>query len=58
VATGYTPYQLIYGLPIEYVLSINGDHKDAEPTRVLIAKIIGTYWKLRTMWESTNGTDF
>ncbi len=44
VATSYTPYQLIYGLhplmPTEYVLlTISGDHKDVEPTRVLIAKI-------------------
>jgi hypothetical protein len=44
VAIGYTPYKLIYGLhplmPIEYArLAISGDHKDVEPTRVLIAKI-------------------
>ncbi len=44
MATSYTPYQLIYGLhplmPTEYVLlTISGDHKDVEPTRVLIAKI-------------------
>jgi hypothetical protein len=44
VATWYTPYKLIYGLhplmPIEYVwLTISGDHKDVEPTRVLIARI-------------------
>jgi hypothetical protein len=44
VAIGYTPYQLIYGLhplmPTQYVLSaINGDHKDAKPTRVLITRI-------------------
>ncbi len=42
---GYTPYQLVYGLhplmPIEYVLpAINGDHKNAKPTRILIARII------------------
>jgi hypothetical protein len=40
-----TPYQLVYGLhpliPIEYVLlAISGDHKDVEPTRILIARII------------------
>jgi hypothetical protein len=39
-----TPYQLVYGLhpliPIEYVLSIiSGDHKDVEPTKVLITRI-------------------
>jgi hypothetical protein len=44
VTTGYTPYLLVYGLhplmQIEYVLSpISGDHRDAEPTRVLIARI-------------------
>jgi hypothetical protein len=44
VATNYTPYQLVYGLhPLmltEYVLlTINGDHKDAKPTKVLIAII-------------------
>jgi hypothetical protein len=44
VAIGYTPYLLIYGLdllmPTEYVLSvISGDHRDAEPTKVSIAKI-------------------
>ncbi len=45
VAKGYTTYQLVYGLhllmPTKYVISaINGDHKDVEPTRVLIARII------------------
>jgi hypothetical protein len=40
MATCYTPYQLVYGLnfimPTKYVLlAINGDHKNAEPTRVL-----------------------
>jgi hypothetical protein len=40
VAIGYTPYQLVYGLHpltlIEYVLpTINGDHRNAEPTIVL-----------------------
>ncbi len=45
MATGYTPYQLVYGLhtlmPTKYVLLvINGDHKDAKPTKVLIARII------------------
>jgi len=44
VATNYTPYQLIYGLhplmPTKYVLlAISGDHRDVEPTRILIAKI-------------------
>ncbi len=42
---GYTPYQLVYGLhplmPTKYVLpTINGDHKDVEPTRVLTTRII------------------
>jgi hypothetical protein len=42
VATGYKPY--FYGLhplmPIEYVMSIiNGNHRDVEPTKVLIARI-------------------
>ncbi len=46
VAIGYTPYQLVYGLhplmPTKYVLlAINIDHKHAEPTRVLITRIIG-----------------
>jgi hypothetical protein len=45
VVIGYTPYQLVYSLhplmPIEYVLStINGDHIDVGPTKVLIAKVI------------------
>jgi hypothetical protein len=40
VATCYIPYQLIYGLhplmPTKYVLlTISGDHKDVEPTKVL-----------------------
>jgi len=44
VATNYMPYQLVYGLhplmPTEYVLlTINGDHKDAKSTKVLIAII-------------------
>jgi hypothetical protein len=44
VAIGYTPYQLVYGLhPLmvtKYVMSaINGDHKDVEPTKVLITRI-------------------
>jgi len=44
VATSYTPYQLVYGLhplmPTEYILlAINGDNRNAEPTKVLIAKI-------------------
>jgi hypothetical protein len=44
VVTLYTSYQLVYGLHplilIEYVLlAISGDHKDAEPTRVPIARI-------------------
>jgi hypothetical protein len=39
VPTLYAPYKLVFGLhslmPTEYVLStINGDHKDVEPTRV------------------------
>jgi hypothetical protein len=45
VVIGYTPYQLVYGLhplmPTKYVLpTINGDHKDVEPTRVLTTRII------------------
>jgi hypothetical protein len=45
VATCYTPYQLVYGLhplmPTTYVLlAISGDHRDVEPTKVLIAIII------------------
>jgi len=45
VATCYTPYQLVYGLhllmPIEYVLrAISGDHIDAKPTKVLIARVM------------------
>jgi hypothetical protein len=45
VAIGYTPYQLVYGLHpltlIEYVLpTINGDHKNVEPTKVLTTRII------------------
>jgi hypothetical protein len=45
VATCYTPYQLVYGLhPLmttTYVLLvISGDHRDVEPTKVLIAIII------------------
>jgi hypothetical protein len=44
VATSYIPYKLIYGLhplmPTKYVLlAISGDHKDAKPTGILIAKI-------------------
>ncbi len=43
--TSYTPYQLVYGLhpliQIKYViLIINGDDRDAKPTRVLVARII------------------
>ncbi len=45
MATCYTPYQLVYGLhPLmltKYVLlTINGDHRDAKPTKVLIPRII------------------
>jgi hypothetical protein len=45
VTTCYTPYQLVYGLhlfmPIEYVmLAINGDHKYANPIKVLTSKLI------------------
>jgi len=44
VATCYTSYQLVYGLhPLmltEYVLpAISGDHRDAEPTKVLTTRI-------------------
>jgi hypothetical protein len=53
VATNYTPYQLVYGLHllmlIEYVLStINGDHKNVKPTRVLttIIKKLKKYKKI------------
>jgi len=43
VITRYTPYYLVYGLHplilIEYVLlAISGDHKDAEPTKVLTTR--------------------
>ncbi len=43
---------------------ISGDHKDTKPTRVLTSIIIElknykrTYWKLKTMWEPTNGANF
>ncbi len=68
VAIGYTPYQLVYGIhplmPIKYVLSaISGDHKDVEPTRVLIAKVIEWKnnrridWKFIIMWELISGID-
>jgi hypothetical protein len=45
VTTGYTPYQLMYGLhplmPIEYIVPItNGDEIYNTPMRVLISKII------------------
>jgi hypothetical protein len=45
VAIGYTPYQLIYIfhllMSIEYVLlAMSGDHRYAEPTKVLTARII------------------
>ncbi len=41
---GYTPYKSIYGLhplmSIEYVRpAISGNHKDVEPTKVVIAII-------------------
>ncbi len=68
MAIGYTPYQLVYGIhplmPIKYVLSaISGDHKDVEPTRVLIAKVIEWKnnrridWKFIIMWELISGID-
>ncbi len=45
MVTGYTPYELVYGLhPLmltKYVLLvISGDHIDVEPTRVLTTRII------------------
>jgi hypothetical protein len=45
VATSHTPYQLFYGfhplMPTKCVLpTISGDHKGAEPTRMLTTKII------------------
>jgi hypothetical protein len=47
---------------IKYVLpGINGNHKDKEPTKVLVAKITERKklqkidWKFRIMWEPTNG---
>jgi hypothetical protein len=53
VATSYTPYQLVYGLhPLmatKYVLlAISRDHKDAKPTKVLIAKVT----ELETLQEN------
>jgi hypothetical protein len=59
VAMGYTPYMLIYGLhpllPTKYVLSaINGDHKDAKPTKVLIAKVIELQKLQENKLESQN----
>ncbi len=43
MAIGYTPYQLVYGLhslmQIHVLSIISGDHKNAKPTRILIAKI-------------------
>jgi hypothetical protein len=45
VATGYTPYQLMYGLhslmPIEYIILVTGgDERDNTLMRVLINRII------------------
>jgi hypothetical protein len=68
VVIGYTPYQLVYGLHLlmltKYVQStINGDHKDAEPTKVLTTGITKlksykiTNWMFKTIWEPTNGTN-
>jgi hypothetical protein len=43
---------------------VSGDHKNAEFTKVLIARITNwkNYkridWKFKTMWESTSGIDF
>jgi hypothetical protein len=44
VVTCYTFYHLVYGLhtimPTKYILSaISGDHKDVEPTKLLITII-------------------
>jgi hypothetical protein len=44
VATGYTPYQLMYGLhplmPIEYINLISGgEERNSTPMRVLTSKI-------------------
>ncbi len=69
VATSYTTYQLVYGLhplmPTKYVLlATSGDQKDEKSTKVLTTKInnqksyMTTNWKLKTMWEPTNGVDF
>ncbi len=45
VITGYTPYQLMYGLhplmPIEYIiLVVGGDERDSTPMKVLTSRII------------------
>jgi hypothetical protein len=45
VATGYTPYQLVYGLhPLmstEYIVPLaSGNERDSTPMRVLTSKII------------------
>ncbi len=45
ITTGYTPYQLVYGLhslmPIEYIiLVVGGDEKDNTLMRVLTNRII------------------
>jgi hypothetical protein len=43
---------------------VNGDHRNAEFSKVLIVRITNwkNYkridWKFKTMWESTNGIDF
>jgi hypothetical protein len=45
ITTGYTPYQLVYGLhplmPIEYIVPITGgDERDNTLMRVLTSRII------------------
>jgi hypothetical protein len=45
VATGYTPYQLVYGLhplmPIEYIMLVaGGNERDSTQVRVLTSRII------------------
>jgi hypothetical protein len=44
IATGYPPYQLVYGLyplmPTKYIILVaGGDEKDNIPVRVLTSKI-------------------
>jgi hypothetical protein len=53
VTTGYTPYQLVYGLhplmPSEYIIPIaSGDEKNSTPVRVLTSRIT----KLKKLQEA------